>query len=472
MNISRLLCVSALGLISALLPGVANAQAAETATQPGVATTAASPVGPRPVNDTRWSLWPTVGVMLSDKADRDAGFSAGLKATRPLTDHILLDLGADYGKLGTENAGDYERISLRLGASLFGGTPFYDQASDFQPFLSLGAHASAVDFLNQNTSAFGPYAGVGFLQRLGSWTMLSLEARYQIDLVQEKGPLPESDFYTWQLLAGLRIPLGEKPYDRHHDSDRDGVPDGRDRCPGTPPGMRVGPDGCPLDSDDDGVPDHRDACPGTPPGVRVDARGCPPDTDGDGVPDHLDRCPRSAAGSAVDADGCPQAGPDSDGDGVPDHLDECARTPLGAKVLPTGCALTKDCRTPRPGEAADARGCALDRNFILRGVKFEFDSDRLTPEARSILNEVATTLQAYPDLNVDLEGHTDSIGSDTYNLGLSERRSNAVKSFLVDRGVRAQRMTPVGYGESRPIDSNETEAGRENNRRVELKVLD
>ncbi|MGH8446289.1 MAG: OmpA family protein, partial [Solimonas sp.] len=143
-----------------------------------------------------------------------------------------------------------------------------------------------------------------------------------------------------------------------------------------------------------------------------------------------------------------------------------------AKVLPNGCALVGDCRKPRPGEQVDANGCAIDKNFILKGVKFEFDSDRLTKEAQRILDQVATTLGAYPNVNVEVEGHTDSIGSDSYNLGLSERRAIAVKKYLADHAVSAKRMTPVGYGETRPIDSNETETGRENNRRVELHVVE
>jgi OmpA-OmpF porin, OOP family len=453
-----------------------------------------------PVMDNRWSLWPQAGAILSDRSDLDSGWAAGLKATRPLGNHITLELGGDYSVLDTSNAGDYERASFRAGLLLFPGTPFYERASDFQPFIGGGAHFSSVDFLGQSTGAYGPYATVGFLQRLGHLTMLSVEGRYQVDSLQDQGPIPESDYYTWQILAGLRIALGERPYDPTLDADGDGVPDHLDKCPNTPPGVQVGPDGCPLDADGDGVPDYLDKCPGTPKGAIVGADGCPLDSDGDGVPDYLDRCPNTPPGVQVGDDGCPLADADgdgvldhldkcpgtppgipvgadgcpldSDGDGIPDHLDECPDTPPGAKVLPNGCALVGDCRKPRPGEQVDANGCALDRNFILRGVKFEFDSDRLTPEARTILNEVAETLQAYPNIDVELEGHTDWIGTDAYNQGLSERRANSVKTYLSSRGVPARRMTPVGYGESRPIADNDTDAGREENRRVELKVIE
>ncbi|HSW11701.1 MAG TPA: OmpA family protein [Solimonas sp.] len=254
------------------------------------------------------------------------------------------------------------------------------------------------------------------------------------------------------------------------DSDGDGVPDTLDKCPSTPRGVMVGPDGCPIDSDGDGIPDAYDKCPNTPKGVIVGPDGCPAaDADGDGVPDFMDKCPNTPKGVATGPDGCPL---DSDGDGIPDYMDECPKSPPGAKVLPNGCALTGDCRTPRPGEAVDANGCALDKNFILRGVKFEFDSDRLTEPAKLILNEVGETLKAYPTVNVDLEGHTDNVGTDAYNLGLSERRANSVKAYLTGRSIDAKRMNPVGYGESRPIQTNETEEGREENRRVELKVIE
>lgn len=284
------------------------------------------------------------------------------------------------------------------------------------------------------------------------------------------------------------------------DLDQDGVPDYLDKCPNTPSGTPVDPSGCPFDSDGDGVPDPLDQCPGTPPGTQVDARGCPIDSDGDGVPDNLDKCPNTAPGAAVDVNGCeiadkdgdgipdnldkcPDSDPkikvgpdgcplDSDGDGIPDHLDECPKTPPGLKVLPNGCALIGDCRTPRPGEPVDANGCAVDQRFVLRGVKFEYDSDRLTQPAQSVLNQVADTLAAYPEVGIEVQGHTDALGTDAYNLGLSERRSNSVKRYLVGRGIRAERLRPVGYGESAPIADNATNAGQEENRRVEFRVLD
>lgn len=503
--------------------------------QDGVATSEGAPAAtvrvaqvPKDVRDDRWAIVPQLGVIFSDSSDLDAGLSLGLRLQKPLTDRVALDLGVDYANLETTRAGDYERVSGRIGGLLFLGKPFYDRASDFQPFVGGGAHLSQLDFIGQSVGAYGVYGTLGFLQRFSAHLSGSIEARYQIDDVQDKGPIVDETFYTWQLMAGLRFALGTKPVDPDGDDDLDGVPNSIDRCPntplntpvdvfgcpldsdgdgvldrddlcpntprgvevdvrgcpldsdgdgvpdyldlcpGTPPGVKVDANGCPFDSDGDGVPDHLDECPGTPPGVRVDARGCPfTDSDGDGIPDYLDKCPNTPAGIPVDADGCPL---DSDGDGIPDYLDECPNTPPGLAVLPDGCALVGDCRRPRPGEEVDERGCAVDRSFILRGVQFEFDSAVLTAGAKQILDRVSETLKAYADVNVELEGHTDNIGSAAYNLGLSERRSIAVKEYLVSRGVQAQRMTPVGYGLTQPIADNSTEAGRDENRRVELTV--
>jgi len=165
------------------------------------------------------------------------------------------------------------------------------------------------------------------------------------------------------------------------------------------------------DQDGDGVRDGDDACPFTPIGVAVDERGCANDSDGDGVPNYLDRCPETPLGNVVDTDGC-------------------------------SIALV-----------------------TLSGVNFNFDSATLTAKGKSILDSSMSALKASSSLTI--EGHTDSTGPDSYNQGLSERRANSVASYLKSKGVNAS-MTTVGKGESSPIASNDTRAGRAQNRRVEI----
>ena len=224
------------------------------------------------------------------------------------------------------------------------------------------------------------------------------------------------------------------------DSDGDGVPDHKDECPNTPKGVKVDERGCPLDTDGDGVPDYLDECPNTPKGVEVDEKGCPPDSDGDGVPDYLDECPGTPKGAKVDERGCPL---DTDGDGVPDYLDECPGTPKGAKV--------------------DERGC-----WVISEALFDFNKYLIKTEFYPHLDEIITVLQENPTLVVEIQGHTDNVGSSQYNRKLSENRANAVKNYLIKKGINDQRLIAVGFGFSRPKTTNRTEEGKALNRRVEL----
>ncbi|OHV11991.1 OmpA family protein [Kushneria phosphatilytica] len=201
-----------------------------------------------------------------------------------------------------------------------------------------------------------------------------------------------------------------------------------------------------LDSDNDGVPDDRDQCPGTPAGVAVDAQGCPLDSDGDGVPDYQDQCPGTPAGVEVNAQGCPL---DSDGDGVPDYQDQCPNTPAGAKVNALGCVA----------------------NLVLKNVNFKFDSAELTSNAQQILDGVAQKLNANESVRVKLKGYTDSIGTEAYNKDLSQRRADSVKQYLVSQGVSTDRIETQGYGESNPVATNSTAEGRAQNRRTEVEPL-
>jgi OmpA-OmpF porin, OOP family len=135
------------------------------------------------------------------------------------------------------------------------------------------------------------------------------------------------------------LTYGLAVFDGCPDTDGDGVPDYLDKCPNTPRDATVSADGCPVDNDGDGIPDYLDRCPNTPKGISVTGDGCPIDTDGDGVPDYLDKCPNTPKGAAVGTDGCPV---DSDGDGIFDYLDKCPNTPKGISVTPDGCPVDTD----------------------------------------------------------------------------------------------------------------------------------
>jgi OOP family OmpA-OmpF porin len=124
---------------------------------------------------------------------------------------------------------------------------------------------------------------------------------------------------------------------------------------------------------------------------------------------------------------------------------------------------------PPPPPVAPAAPVDDCGRIVLRGVNFAFDSAEIDPASSVVLDAAADQLKECPNVSVRVEGHTDSIGSDAYNQGLSERRAEGVQSHLIGRGVSASRLTAIGYGESQPIASNDTEEGRALNRRVELK---
>jgi outer membrane protein OmpA-like peptidoglycan-associated protein len=296
----------------------------------------------------------------------------------------------------------------------------------------------------------------------------------------EKGWRPQTEVF-----AGLSLGLGGKPSDK----DVDGVPDRDDACPGTPAGARVDLKGCPVDGDKDGVPDGIDKCEPTPPGAKVDASGCPTDTDGDGVFDGIDTCADTPAHVVVDAAGCPL---DSDQDGVFDGLDQCASTPKGCTVDASGCPTDTDkdgvcdgldqCADTPSDVRTDANGCPitvmetelLETGMIrLHEVNFQSGKAKLQPESYPLLDQVGDILSRWPELHIEIGGHTDSQGSVAFNQKLSEDRAKAVAIYLVTKfpNLQGAQLTSAGYGESKPIAPNDTANNREKNRRVEFKVL-
>ncbi len=165
---------------------------------------------------------------------------------------------------------------------------------------------------------------------------------------------------------------------------------------------------------------------------------------------------------------------DSDGDGVPDDRDQCPNTPAGEPVDTAGCPLPPPpppCKAPEAGERISLEGCGTGDVIVLRGVNFDFNKSSLTANATTLLDIVAAELNEHTHISVEIGGHTDSKGADAYNQRLSEQRAQSVRGYLSGEGVAADRMTARGYGESQPVADNETEAGRELNRRVELKIV-
>lgn len=232
------------------------------------------------------------------------------------------------------------------------------------------------------------------------------------------------------------------------DTDGDGVPDCRDECPDVP-GLAFY-NGCP-DTDGDGIPDHRDRCPDVA-GSKM-LQGCP-DRDGDGTPDIDDACP-DVPGPRTNA-GCPFK--DTDGDGVIDLIDRCPTVKgpasnYGCPVLPTQEIMS-------------------ELNQYGRTILFDTAKWSFKQESYNTLEPMTKILKEYPDADFIIEGHTDSVGTDQSNQLLSERRANAVKDYFIANGVNADRLTTKAFGEGTPIDTNDTPAGRANNRRTEVKLVE
>jgi len=259
------------------------------------------------------------------------------------------------------------------------------------------------------------------------------------------------------------------------DRDGDGIPDKEDKCPDQPGPLSTG--GCP-DRDKDGIPDAFDQCPDQ---AGPAATGGCPDRDGDGIPDKLDKCP-NAAGPAKTG-GCP----DHDGDGIPDQEDKCPDQPGPAST--GGCPdrdgdgiPDQEDKCPDQAGTKDNGGCPVvaprvevkekeKRLALNEKIYFDTGSSHIQSRSYGILDELAKTLQERPALKIRIDGHTDNVPVEGgTNKQLSEWRAGAVKDYLVRKGVDAKRLKTKGYGETRPVASNDSEEGREKNRRVEFVI--
>jgi outer membrane protein OmpA-like peptidoglycan-associated protein len=276
-------------------------------------------------------------------------------------------------------------------------------------------------------------------------------------------------------LLGLSLVFG-RPAPQPKDSDGDGVIDLQDACtmePGLPP------DGCPIrDRDGDGFPDPKDECPME---AGIAPTGCPVrDADADGVLDVTDEC-RDVPGIA------PTGCPDKDQDGVLDRDDQCIDVP---GIAPHGCPADSDGdgfidpQDKCPNEAENKNGFEDDdgcpeeipdavKKFtgVIRGIEFETNKSEIRSASSSVLDNAAGLLNQHPTLKVMIVGHTDNVGTHDKNVELSRKRAEAVKGYLMKRGVEANRIETRGEGPDEPISSNATKAGRQANRRIEFQII-
>jgi outer membrane protein OmpA-like peptidoglycan-associated protein/outer membrane protein W len=255
-----------------------------------------------------------------------------------------------------------------------------------------------------------------------------------------------------------------------HDSDKDGIENKNDQCPDEPEDFDgfEDDDGCPeIDNDDDGIPDYLDQCPNEMEDLDgfEDDDGCPDlDNDNDSITDKEDKCPNEPEDfdGIEDDDGCPEL--DNDGDGIPDHMDKCpdqAET-FNDYLDEDGCPDEK----PEPLFTEDRI------KLVLPEITFASGKTTLTENAMQALDKVFQSLQAEPEIHLEIRGYTDSIGSSASNLNLSQRRAETVKDYLVKKGVVFERLRAIGYGEANPIASNKTQEGRAKNRRIEFVLIE
>jgi len=462
-------------------------------------------------SENKWAIGPDFGVIeySGDYPSRlfkfNSGYAAGLTISRYLTPSFDIGINGFYDRvdyIDGDNNNFFQNSNWTIDPLVFvkpelkykfnNGYMLKEDAV-IRPFIKAGigiayavSNGIGVNGLETNKKFFKPNLSAGPGISIGLGRVVALEFSTVLnypfnedgfDLISNTNPAfpledDNGDLFL-QSSVGLRFAIGAGA----KDTDNDGVVDKKDLCPDTPEGVMVDENGCPIDTDKDGVPDYLDECPSVP-GLK-EFKGCP-DTDGDGIPDKDDECP-DVAGLAIHK-GCP----DSDGDGVPDKDDRCPDTPKGYKVDRFGCPVDRDrdgiidseddC-PDEPG-VAELKGCPYDVGTLMakyglnnKNILFDFDKSALKPVGITTLNGISEALNNHDGFGVELSGYTDYIGTDAYNMKLSERRVNSAADYLVGKGVQRAKIKTMFFGEDNPVSDNKTAAGRAQNRRVDYLLI-
>ena len=442
------------------------------------------------------------GGEISAIKDYKSGFEIGYH--RLISDNFSINIPVKFGNINAGKVDTLTGIRNRiLGLDVQGQYSFMKPIEKIRPYALVGA--GVVAFLNDDIDVQVPL-GLGVDIRVAPGGYVNLQAEYRRSFIKEK-----SNFHYgigFKYFPGQAAPQQAMEVMKDKDSDMDGIIDKLDLCPdvfglkafnGCPDtdgdGIADYQDKCPKiaglkslmgcpDADNDGVSDNEDECPNI--AGPASNKGCPEkvkDSDGDGVNDDVDKCPNQAGTAANN--GCPEvkSNTDRDGDGVPDKDDKCPDAP-GPKAY-NGCPDTDgdglddsiDKCPKTPGTVA-ANGCPEitkeDKKTLdvaMRAVQFDTGKNTLKSESYTILRQIVSIMNRYPDYNLVISGHTDNVGSAIANQDLSERRAKSCMEYIAGQGVQRTRLSSVGYGESRPVSSNDSEPGRTLNRRVEFIML-
>ena len=440
----------------------------------------------------------------------DFSLGAQLAFRKPFNNWFTLEVPIRVGSVEVVRPDDDSRFIERnfVGLDAIGIAGIDPIINPFGPYAFVGIggdYQGAVDDYN----LYFP-AGFGVNIKLVKELLLNAEFQRRTSI--------DSDNSHYQVslgfIANLNLPPEEeKPLDLEipeMDTDGDGIPDAEDACPGV-----AGPaifKGCP-DRDNDGIIDSKDACPDEAGPLATD--GCPVknpgggigdiiDSDGDGVSDDNDNCPNEAGfkrffgcpdtdGDDVsdDKDACPgivglpkfSGCPDTDGDGITDGSDNCPT--VAGKPEYNGCPnppappapTTTVPSTTVPSTSAPSTSGPIVSTAttsiladVTQNVQFETSRATLRASSYEALDKVVAIMKEYPSYNLEVAGHTDSIGSSAGNQKLSENRAKSCRDYLVRKGVSTSRIKYIGYGEKQPIADNRYRDGREKNRRVEFRL--